>query len=137
MLHRGGRRAALTPLRARTHVAEEGAQSVERDIWKSSVLQASCRTDVGRVDVDQRTGGWTGHRGRQRRWCEEQAHVLTLPAAPDQKAQTESHESETETYLVSLETGLSFDLQSAGDSSSAAERQLKTNKKNFNQPAKT
>lgn len=63
--------------------------------------------------------------------------MLTLPAAPDQKAQTESHQSGTETYLVSLETGLSFDLQSAGDSSSAAERQLKTSKKTFNQPAKT
>lgn len=55
MLHRGGRRAALTPLRARTHVAEEGAQSVDRDIWKSSGY---------RRPAGQTLDGWMWIRGR-------------------------------------------------------------------------
>lgn len=51
MLHRGG----LTPFGARTHVAEAGAQSVDRDIWKSSGY---------RRPAGEKLGGWTWIKGR-------------------------------------------------------------------------
>lgn len=50
---------------------------------------------------------------------------------PAGKTRTEGQKSVTKTYLVILETGLSFDLQSAGDASSAAGTQSKTTQTAF------
>lgn len=57
----------------------------------------------------------------------------SLLLGPVQKTRREWQKSITWTYLVSLETGFSFDLQSAGDSCSAAERHIKTNTKTFDE----
>lgn len=68
MLHHGGLSSVLTPFGARMHVAEEETPKAlttndGRAIWRSSRY----RLPVGGLggEMDQRTGGWTGHQGEK------------------------------------------------------------------------
>lgn len=132
MSHRGGLCSALTPFGARMHVAEEGAQSPDGKCRPGHVdeqrVQASCRTE-GR---GSKGGGTDGTSGRQRRCHAQRSAALTMSTAgpradaPCCWSRSGKHGAErqtaiTWTHLVSLETGLSFDLQSRGDSCCAAE----------------
>lgn len=157
MLHHGGLDSVPTPFGARMHVAEEERLKAlttndGRDIWRSSRYRLPVGGMFGETDerLDHTMDGWTGHQegggahtvnASRCRYAERPPtyiHSLLLSGARvnKEKDSTRSIRSKNQlnqsnkSYLVSLETGLSFDLQSAGVSVSFTAAGKKNNNKN-------